>query len=119
MPRRVVIIDDQPDIRELLRSYLEGTGEFEVLAEAANGDEGLQQVEKCRPDVVVLDVLMPVMTGIEALPLLREAVPEARIVVYSTVTARQAVEIGLAGGADAYVEKTASRAELVEALLGC
>lgn len=118
MATGVLIIDDQADIRELLRSYLEATGEFEVLGEASNGEEGLKQAERFRPDVVVLDVLMPVMTGIEVLPLLREAVPRTRIVIYSTVTARQAVEIGLAGGADAYVEKTASRAELIEALLG-
>jgi DNA-binding NarL/FixJ family response regulator len=80
-PVRVVVIDDTIDIRELLRVAL-SRGGMEVVGEARDGQEGIDVVREERPDVVMLDLAMPVMDGVEALPHIRELVPDAQIIVF-------------------------------------
>ncbi len=105
-PRRVVIIDDTPDLRELLRLALTRGG-FDVVAEAGDGREGIEVVREMRPDVVLLDLAMPVMDGIEALPTIRRLIPMAKIVVLSGFGAQQMAARAVAAGADGYVQKGA------------
>ncbi len=105
-PLRVVIIDDTADLRQLLRLALERSG-FEVVAEAGDGKAGIETVRQHRPDVVVIDLAMPVMDGIEALPALRRLVPEAKIIVLSGFGAQQMSARAVAAGADGYVQKGA------------
>ncbi|GEP39850.1 hypothetical protein NPS01_35130 [Nocardioides psychrotolerans] len=105
-PRRVVIIDDTPDLRELLRLALTRGG-FEVVAEAGDGREGIEVVRAHRPDVILLDLAMPVMDGIEALPTIRRLCPTAKIVVLSGFGAQQMSARAVAAGADGYVQKGA------------
>ena len=81
-PVRAVVIDDTRDIRELLSIVLTRRG-MHVVGEAGDGREGVDVVRSERPDVVLLDLAMPVMDGIEALPLIRALVPDARIIVLS------------------------------------
>lgn len=105
-PRRVVIIDDTQDLRDLLRLALTRGG-FEVVAEAGDGREGIEVVRETRPDVVLLDLAMPVMDGIEALPTIRRLCPAAKIVVLSGFGAQQMSARAVAAGADGYVQKGA------------
>src|SRR5689334_1906968 len=79
---RVVLVDDTPSLRMLTRLALEGTG-FEVVGEAGDGLAGVNAVKQLQPDLVLLDLAMPVMDGLEALPLMRAAVPTVRIVIVS------------------------------------
>lgn len=105
-PRRVVIIDDTQDLRELLKLALLRGG-FDVVAEAGDGRAGIEVVRETRPDVVLLDLAMPVMDGIEALPTIRRLCPAAKIVVLSGFGAQQMSARAVAAGADGYVQKGA------------
>jgi signal transduction histidine kinase/DNA-binding NarL/FixJ family response regulator len=105
-PRRVVIIDDTQDLRELLKLAL-SRGGFDVVAEAGDGREGIEVVRSTRPDVVLLDLAMPIMDGIEALPTIRRLCPAAKIVVLSGFGAQQMSARAVAAGADGYVQKGA------------
>lgn len=80
----VVVADDETDIRLLLKLQLRQAG-IDVVGEAADGFQAVEQCRALRPHVVVLDLLMPRMTGFEAIPLLREQCPQTRIVAYSSV----------------------------------
>ena len=113
---RVLIVDDNEDIRLLFRSALEFEIDFEVCGEATNGAEALDVAAEVRPDAVLLDVNMPVMDGLTALPLLHERCPAARIVVVTAgPTAGMAADAVSLGASDV-LHKTASLAVLKRAL---
>ena len=116
-PLRVVIIDDTSDLRDLLRIALTRGG-FDVVGEAGNGSRGIDVVRTHRPDVVVLDLAMPVMDGIEALPSIRRLVPEAKIVVLSGFGAQQMSARAVAAGADGYVQKGAPLSTILDYVRG-
>jgi two-component system, chemotaxis family, chemotaxis protein CheY len=100
---RVVVIDDTSDIRLLLSTVLTRSG-MHVVGEAGDGRAGVDVVRAERPDVVLLDLAMPVMDGVEALPLIRELVPEAQIIVLSAFAGAVSDQV-LASGADGYLVK--------------
>ncbi len=104
-PVRVLIVDDVPDLRFLLRIQLEPELDMMVIGEAGDGAEAIERAEELRPDVVLLDLAMPVMDGVEALPELRRCAPGARIIVISGFGADRMGPQLLALGASAYVEK--------------
>ena len=81
---RVLVVDDEPDVRLLLRLQLERAG-HEVTGEAGDGQEAIDACAEAAPDVVILDLLMPRMNGFEAIPRLRTAHPDLRIVAYTAV----------------------------------
>lgn len=110
---RVVIVDDTEDLRELLRFALVRAG-MDVVGEAGDGAAGIEMVREQRPDVVLLDLSMPVMDGMTALPKIRALVPEARIIVFSGFGASQLTDRALANGADDYLQKGTSLAKILE-----
>jgi DNA-binding NarL/FixJ family response regulator len=112
-PLRVVIIDDTPDLRELMRIALVKGG-MQVVGEAGDGVAGIEAVRNGRPDVVLLDLSMPVMDGLEALPVIRELAPDARIIVLSGFGASQMSERALELGADGYLQKGASLGRILD-----
>lgn len=112
-PIRVAIVDDTEDLRFLLRHALERGG-MEVVAEAANGLEGIDAARETQPDVVLLDLAMPVLDGREALPRIRRDAPAARIIVLSGFGADLLSEELLQMGADGYIEKGHSVRRIVE-----
>ena len=104
-PLGVVVVDDTPDLRALLRMALERRGEFQVVAEAGDGQEGVRLVQELQPDVVLLDIAMPVMDGLEALPLIRAACPRATVVMLSGFGAAEMTQRAMLAGADGYLQK--------------
>jgi DNA-binding NarL/FixJ family response regulator len=118
-PVRAVVIDDTRDIRELLSLVLTRSG-VDVVGEAGDGQAGVDMVRLERPDVVLLDLAMPVMDGIEALPLIRALVPEAQIIVLSAFSGAVSDQV-LDSGADGYLIKGTPLKKIVayvEARLG-
>lgn len=101
----------------LLRVRLEFEGPIDVVGEAADGIEALEEVVRTRPDVVLLDLSMPRMDGLEACARIREAHPDIRIVILSGWGEATMGSQAESAGADAYVQKGASIAEVVGAVL--
>jgi len=111
-PVRAVVIDDTTDIRELLAIVLTRSG-MQVVGQAGDGKAGVDVVRAERPDVVLLDLAMPVMDGVEALPIIRELVPDARIIVLSAFAGAVSEQV-LDWGADGYLQKGTPLKEIVD-----
>lgn len=109
---RVVIADDSPDLRYLLRVNLEKSDDFVVVGEAAHGLEAISVARDLQPAVVLLDLAMPVMDGLRAIPEIRRVSPESRIVVFSGFAKSQTARATMQLGADAYVEKATAIREI-------
>ncbi|MFF4227383.1 response regulator [Streptomyces abikoensis] len=102
---RVLLVDDHQVVRRGLRTFLEVQDDIEVVGEAADGVEGVERAEELRPDVVLMDVKMPGMDGIEALRRLRELDNPARVLVVTSFTEQRTVIPALRAGAAGYVYK--------------
>ena len=114
---RVVLVDDMVELRAMIRLTLERSGHFTVTGEAGDGRAAIELAADQQPDLVLLDVAMPVMDGLEALPHLRTAAPDARIVMLSGFSESRLGADAAAGGAAAYLEKGLSPQSLVDRLL--
>jgi two-component system response regulator NreC len=113
---RVVIADDHALVRSGLRMLLESEGDFEVVAEAGTADEAVRAARLEKPDVVLLDVVMPGRSGLDALDDVLEAAPDAKVLVLSMQDDPRYVREAFAAGASGYLLKEAADAELVAAL---
>jgi DNA-binding NarL/FixJ family response regulator len=102
---RVFICDDNPELRELTRLALEEDPDLRVVGEAQDAPTAIAAIPSCRPDVLLLDLSMPGMDGLEALPRIKAVAPETKIVVFSGFSARRLAQRSLELGADQYVEK--------------
>lgn len=109
----VLICDDNASVRLLLGVILDTSPGLRVAGEAADGNEAIVQAALLQPDVIVLDLAMPNLSGLEALPELRRVAPNAQIVVFSGFAAASVAEQALAFGAATYLEKGASPATIV------
>lgn len=116
-PVRVIIADDVADIRLLLRLTLEDSSHFAVVGEAADGLEAIDAARHHQPDLVLLDLSMPNMDGLEALPMIIEAAPRTRVVVLSGHASPAIRETAREQGAESYLDKTVSSYHLVKHLL--
>ena len=112
-----VVVDDDADVRALLSRFLTDTGLVTVVGEAADGRGAIEVVEASDPDVVLLDVRMPVMDGLEALPLVREAAPLATVVAFSGLGDEELQSEALSAGATAFLAKGVRLRDLVEEVL--
>jgi DNA-binding NarL/FixJ family response regulator len=113
---RVLVVDDAANLRELLTMLLDVEDDFKVVGAAADGRQAIDMAAELQPDVVLLDLAMPVMDGLEALPPLRALLPRARIVVFSGFEQESFGKAALAAGANAYIEKGTSVLQLVAQL---
>jgi len=113
-PIRLAIVDDSSDLRFMVRAAVESRGGFEVVGEATNGLEGVELARREQPDVVLLDLDMPAMGGLDALPLVREAAPDAQVVVLSSFRRSDYEREVRSGG---YLEKGLTARQLVDELL--
>lgn len=112
----VILADDHAVVRDGLRLLLEASGEFQVVGMAVDGIEAIRHVLDLRPQVVVMDVAMPLMNGIEATQQILEAWPEARIVILSMYVSSEHVHRALQAGASGYLLKESAGTEVVEAV---
>ena len=120
MPKRVLIVEDEPSVRNAVRVFLEHQSPLEVCGEAANGVEAVDKANALQPDLIILDLSMPHMNGIEAASLLRSRVPNTPIVVYTMFGDVLGKQLAAALGVAAIVSKSDGLAVLlarIEALL--
>ena len=101
-------------MRDLLRDALENTGEYRVVAQAADGAEALRLVEEIAPDVIVMDVIMPVMDGIEACREITDKLPETRVLMLTASNEKEAVVRSIAAGATGYLQKYSGKEQLLD-----
>jgi len=113
---RILLVDDQAMFREGLRTLLTTQPDFEVVGEAAHGEEALRLCPTARPDVVLMDLRMPVLDGVAATRRLRAAHPEARVIVLTTFDDDEDIFEGLRAGALGYLLKDAGSTKLFEAV---
>ncbi len=116
LPIRVMIVDDHPIVRFGLKMFLEQSGDFEVVAQAADGEEAVQLADELNPDVVLMDMKMPKLDGTEACREIMNSAPETRVVMLSASTADAALDEAFAAGAAGYVQKDTDRDHLVSTM---
>jgi DNA-binding NarL/FixJ family response regulator len=114
---RILVVDDHPLTREALASLLVQHG-FEVAGEAADGDEAVSAAEELQPDVVLLDLSMPGLDGLKALPRLRAAAPRSEVVVLTASGTEENLLAAIQGGAAGYLLKTEPPERIAEFLRG-
>lgn len=114
MPTSILIVDDNLAVRSFLRLMLENVADFMVCGEAENGLIGIEAAKRLRPDVIILDLSMPVMNGMEAARRLKHLMPSVPIVMFTSFA--DVAEGALPAGADRVLSKSCSRDELVSNL---
>jgi len=115
-PIRIVVADDHPLYRDGLRALVARTADLELVGEAATGIEAVEAVERTHPDVVLMDLRMPGMTGIEATRTILERRPETRVLILTMSENDDSLFAAMRAGARGYLPKDADSAELVHAI---
>ncbi|MBI3929228.1 MAG: response regulator transcription factor [Armatimonadetes bacterium] len=115
-PTRVLLVDDHPLVREGVRARLSKFDEFEIIGEAASGEEALEKVPKLLPDLVLMDVRMPGMGGLEATRRLKQTQPQVSVVVLTMHESEENLVEAILAGAAGYITKESGPDHLVEAL---
>jgi DNA-binding NarL/FixJ family response regulator len=115
----VLLVDDEPAFCILTRMLLEDQPDVKVVGEASNGKEAIASAARLRPDVILLDLSMPVMSGLEALPRLRAANPGALIIVVSVARDQKELHQAKMAGASGFIDKALPNDEFVRAFKEC
>ena len=113
---RVLIADDHPVVRQGLRTFLELQDDIEIVAEATDGGDAVAKVRELKPDVVLMDLVMPQLDGIEAIRQVREVSPTSKVIVLTSFDDREKVYLSVKAGAAGYLLKDADPQELAEAI---
>ena len=113
---RVLIADDHPVVRQGLRTFLELQDDIEIVAEATDGGDAVAKVRELKPDVVLMDLVMPQLDGIEAIRQVREVSPASKVIVLTSFDDREKVYLSVKAGAAGYLLKDADPQELAEAI---
>lgn len=113
---RILLADDHPIVREGLRAVLETQPDFEVIAEATSGDEALRLTLSLQPDILLLDLEMPIMDGVETIRRLRQQQPAARIIVFTAFDNDERIIHAVQAGANGYLLKGSPRGEIFQAI---
>ncbi|HVR24389.1 MAG TPA: response regulator transcription factor [Candidatus Polarisedimenticolia bacterium] len=117
MKHTVLIADDNAMIRSSLRSWIEGNADFQVCGEAENGMVAVQKVEEMHPDIVILDLQMPVMDGLEAARKISHIAPDTAMVMFTMHPSRELLKVAQAVGVRDVVSKTDQLSERLLAAL--
>jgi DNA-binding NarL/FixJ family response regulator len=115
-PITVLLVDDQPLLRMGFRLILEGEDDLSIVGEASDGAEAVRQVRDLKPDVVLMDVRMPVLDGIEATRAITAAGATARVIILTTFDVDEYAFAGLQAGASAFLLKDVAPSELIQAV---
>jgi DNA-binding NarL/FixJ family response regulator len=113
---RILLVDDHPVVRHGLRALLGLQPDWEVIDEAEDGSEAVDKVQRLNPDVVVLDISMPKMGGLEACRLIRETAPQCEILILTQHDSPQMLREALDAGARGYVMKSHAARDLLDAV---
>src|SRR5712691_1366113 len=113
---RILLADDHPIVREGLQAVLETQADFEVIAEAASGDEALRLALELQPDIILLDLEMPIMDGVEATRRLHQLQPSQRIIVFTAFDNDERIIHAVQAGAVGYLLKGAPREDIFNAI---
>jgi DNA-binding NarL/FixJ family response regulator len=112
---RIMIVDDHPITRDGLRSALSTSSEIEIVGEATNGEEAVELAREVKPEVVFMDVRMPVMGGLEATKLIHADNPDTKIILFTVEESRAAIHEAIRAGVSGYLLKDVSATELIQA----
>jgi NarL family two-component system response regulator LiaR len=115
-PIRVLIVDDQPVVRSGLGAFLQAFADLELVGEASNGEEALRLCQTLRPDVILMDLIMPVMDGVEATRQVSAQHPEIQVLALSSFSDDDLVRRAMQAGAVGYLLKNVSHIALAEAI---
>ena len=113
---RVLVVDDHTVIRRGIQSILRAWPEWQITGEAANGEEAVRLAQELKPDIVLMDISMPVMGGLEATRAIRKVCPEIKVLLLTLHDSLEWVESALQAGARGYLLKSDTEGELVRAL---
>jgi two-component system, NarL family, response regulator NreC len=113
---RILLVDDQTILREGIKSLLSFQANLEVIGEAGDGLEAVRLVDKLQPDLVLMDLSMPIMSGVEAIQEIRKKWPEMKLLVLTVNESEEYIATTLKAGADGYVLKDSNRVELLQAI---
>ena len=115
-PIRVVLVDDHLQIHRIVQTILSSTADIKLVGQGANGQEGIALCEQYQPDIALMDVVMPVMDGIEATKVLHERLPAIKILVLSSFQDHESVYAMLRNGAVGYLTKSSLAQDLAETI---
>ena len=113
---RVLLADDHATVRDGLRALLEGQADIEVVGDAANGREVLRQARQLQPDVVVMDIAMPELNGVEATQQMHDACPSTQVLILSMHSTTEHIFRALQAGARGYLLTDSAGSEVVDAV---
>lgn len=113
---RLLVVDDHPVVRDGLKGMLASQQDLELVGDAGDGEEAIRLADELKPDVVLMDLRMPVMDGVTAIVRIRERWPEARVLVLTTYDADADIVRAVAAGATGYILKDAPRDEIFRAI---
>ena len=110
---RVMLVDDHEIMRDGLREVLERSGDFEVVGEAGDGDSAVREAQNLKPDVIIMDVMMPLKDGIEACREITDVLPDTKVLILTASSEEDAVVESFAAGATGYLQKYSGKEHLL------
>ena len=113
---RVLVVDDHAILRDGIRSLLESQDDIVVVGEASDGSEAIELVSKLQPDIVLMDISMPKMNGLDATRAIRDCFPQVKVVILTQHDNREYIAPALGAGASGYVLKRSGRREMLNAI---
>ena len=116
MPKKILIVDDFPIFRDGLRVLISNVDNLEVIGEAENGNIAVKKASKLKPDLILMDLTMPVMNGTEAIRMIKKRQPEIRIIAFTENKSRDHVQAAFEAGANGYVLKDDTGDSLLAAI---
>lgn len=114
MPKRILIVDDGEEVRQVMRAVFEARTNYEICGEASNGAEAVEKALSLKPDLVLLDVAMPMLNGVEAASVLAGSMPQMPIVLYTMYNEMLGLSLASAVGAKAVISKADGISKLLE-----
>jgi len=111
--KRVLLVDDNAVVRFFLRQLFESHPDFEISGEAVDGSDAVEKAEKLKPDLIILDLIMPVINGLDAAPLLKKLLPDTVIILFTQQEGGEVERLAQSAGIDAVVSKSQAASELV------
>jgi len=111
--KRVLLVDDNAVVRFFVRQLFESQPDFEISGEAENGTDAVEKAGTLKPDLIILDLIMPIMNGLDAAPLLKKLLPDTLIILFTQQEGGEVERLAQEAGIDAVVSKSQAASELV------